>query len=329
MIWSIQYLRFFACLLVVFYHITFKISLTDGGGYLKFGSAGVDIFFIISGFIMVFISRKKESDWLSFLENRFLRIYPIYLITLMPFIAIFLIHPEMVNSHTSPPSIIKSISLLPFFNGSYVNLVAWTLSYELYFYILFSISLMLKWKPTIISSLLISVCFFIGKYFNVGFLSSDIVFEFVIGMMVFELLNKRNMWWGACLSLIVIGVLMLISTNHVDVEGDFKRLFFYGIPSTIIFIGFLKLPKSWREFKLLSILGNASYSIYLTHIISINIVYSISKRFNVIDNNKMTVSFLSVIFAVTVGYLVFKYIETPTIKLSKSFFIKKGSPTNT
>lgn len=69
MIWSIQYLRLFACLMVVTLHLTKKSSLSDGGHYF-FGASGVDLFFVITAFIMSYISDKKDNGLkpLEFLE---------------------------------------------------------------------------------------------------------------------------------------------------------------------------------------------------------------------------------------------------------------------
>lgn len=118
------------------------------GDIIFFGASGVDLFFVITAFIMSYISDKKDNGLkpLEFFGSRLLRIYPIYLLTLIPFLLVFLLFPKIVNTHSEAPSILKSITLLPFLNGGSLNMVAWTLSYEFYFYLIFSIALFFRKK---------------------------------------------------------------------------------------------------------------------------------------------------------------------------------------
>uniref|UniRef100_UPI003BA8F921 acyltransferase family protein n=1 Tax=Rosenbergiella collisarenosi TaxID=1544695 RepID=UPI003BA8F921 len=76
MIYSIQYLRLIACLMVVILHISLKNHLSNGNDFLYFGASGVDIFFIISGYIMCHINSKKPTTPIKFIKDRILRIYP-------------------------------------------------------------------------------------------------------------------------------------------------------------------------------------------------------------------------------------------------------------
>ncbi|HGY1115450.1 TPA: acyltransferase family protein [Providencia rettgeri] len=321
MIWTIQYLRFFACFMVVIYHITRKVYLDDSSGYMYFGDVGVDIFFVISGFIMSYISNKKESDFVVFIKNRVIRIYPIYIVTLIPFIAIYILFPHLVNSHGETPSIIKSITLFPFIDGGYINMVAWTLSFEFYFYFIFAISLAVSKKPIEVSSFMIILLLIVGIIFNVDFINSPMILEFVAGMWVYQLLyaNKKMLSSWMSVFIIVIGSSLIITPVDGQIIGlGFDRVLHYGIPSVMIFIGFLGLNNIIGDIKSLTFLGNASYSIYLTHIITINAVYFIYKVVSPQREYYLAMIFVASVCSVIVGCFVYRFIETPIINIFKS-----------
>lgn len=298
---------------------------------MDIGAAGVDIFFVISGFIMVYISNKKESNGLVFIKNRFSRVYPIYLITLIPFIIILLVAPHMVNSNQAPPSIVKSLTLIPFFSGSYVNLVAWTLSFEFYFYIIFAVSLYLTKKVVVASSMIISAAFLIGIAFDIKFIKSALVFEFIIGMYMHELIYKKKIEATLPISALIslVGFALLLSTHKMSMNGDGERLFYYGIPSAIIFLGFLLCANSVKKQTALAFLGDASYSIYLTHILSINAIYFLFKKANGVSEHYWMMITSATLLSMIVGAFTYKFIEKPIIKLTKSLLVKKTSSANT
>ncbi|MDX7998850.1 acyltransferase [Xenorhabdus sp. Reich] len=140
MFFSIHYLRGIAALFVVFYHFRFTInnvySEKDLGDLLfDFGYFGVDLFFMISGFVMV-LSTKENTSKMSFFMKRFFRIYPLYFFVLILFLL-------TSNNDYNIVSIIKSFllvhlnydSMAPFFSYSIID-SAWTLTYEVTFYFL-------------------------------------------------------------------------------------------------------------------------------------------------------------------------------------------------
>ena len=99
---SIQYLRAIAALLVVFYHAIYQIkeyhSLFEGGIW-RFGAAGVDIFFVISGFIMWVTTSGRPADPLRFIGRRITRIVPLYwIVTMLTSVAI-LLRPRFFYDH--------------------------------------------------------------------------------------------------------------------------------------------------------------------------------------------------------------------------------------
>src|ERR1039458_8235926 len=147
---SIQFLRFVAALLVVVVHTTLAMneylsgSISDLFRYVaEFGGAGVHIFFVISGFIMVYTSFKLKTDSFStkkFLIKRAIRIYPIYFI--YSFFYLLFYHYFASGKNLTVDQFFGSIFLLPGYSY-YIIGPGWTLAYEVYFYACFSIAMVL------------------------------------------------------------------------------------------------------------------------------------------------------------------------------------------
>ena len=139
---NIQAVRGFAVLLVMCFHLrTIETKYLSGEtvlpDYLFGGIAGVDLFFVVSGFIMASITKSgfgQPAGIVSFIYNRGTRIYPLYWIYSLPVLGLFLVRPDLVNpSQGSQANILASFLLVP---QSLLPLlmVGWTLILEVYFY---------------------------------------------------------------------------------------------------------------------------------------------------------------------------------------------------
>jgi peptidoglycan/LPS O-acetylase OafA/YrhL len=157
-IYSIQVLRGIAALAVVFYHLGLvekkyspgQTLLPDG---FAAGRSGVDLFFVISGFIMVLITRKNwggKSNSAHFLVHRFARIYPNYWFYFFLTVGVTLVEPAFVNaSQAGRFNFLSSFFLLPSRSLPLV-MVAWSLVYELFFYLLFALLIRCRERMVII-----------------------------------------------------------------------------------------------------------------------------------------------------------------------------------
>ena len=146
---SIQFLRFVAATLVALFHSTLAIEKFFAGNlpplFLRIsnlGAAGVDIFFVISGFIMIITSFSDSREPFSprrFLARRAIRIYPIYFI----YSAFYLVFYDLfaTGKDVSLLQVLGSLFLLPGFS-SYIIGPGWTLSFEIYFYACFAVAMM-------------------------------------------------------------------------------------------------------------------------------------------------------------------------------------------
>ncbi|MEI8622584.1 acyltransferase [Pseudoalteromonas sp. B129b] len=130
---SIQYLRALAALMVLLTHTSFKLENngSDLLSWFNIGGYGVDLFFIISGFIMCLTVQDKKINFTTFMKQRVIRIIPLYWLMTSVALIIFFINPSLVNSSGGVTSIISSYLLIPDGTKYLVN-NGWTLSYEFF-----------------------------------------------------------------------------------------------------------------------------------------------------------------------------------------------------
>jgi exopolysaccharide production protein ExoZ len=136
---GIQILRGYAAMLVVVTHLWSVGVLSSTLRFGRIGGLGVDIFFIISGFIMCYSLKDRlgADDSITFLKKRVHRVFPVYLIVLIPFLAHYIYYGSGEKTPVDTMLVAGNLLLLPsFFGGeNYRMLVgpAWTLIYELFF----------------------------------------------------------------------------------------------------------------------------------------------------------------------------------------------------
>ena len=338
---SIQFLRGFAALAVVVHHT---------GGYVKryfeptllfedkfsIGFAGVDLFFVISGFIIHFTSKNylnNPSKLKEYLKKRFIRVYPIYwIITTILFISSWLIVEILDKNIFSigyPNTLIAYIQtylLLPLHFA--INPVTWTLSYELFFYLCFAI-LIISERLWIIPALILSVSFyniFIDvpeivevklNYFN--FIFSGYNFEFMFGFLIYPLHEKIK------LSNIISVILLIISISIIALFGydigdydSYKRVLTFGLPSGLILLSLLNLENNNAiSFpKITLTLGDASYALYLIHFPMMLLMNKIPQilGYNFSAIQEVWYSYFIIISMVISSIYVHKWIEMPVAK---------------
>ena len=134
---NVQVLRAFAALLVIFVHLDQLLSRL---GVPLFGGAGIDIFFVISGFIMVYTTMDREITPWSFMADRIARIVPAYWAATLGVFFLALVAPSLLQtSHMQWDELFKSLVFVPFRKATGlvqpVLFVGWTLNYEMFFYL--------------------------------------------------------------------------------------------------------------------------------------------------------------------------------------------------
>lgn len=341
--YSIQYLRGIASLLAVLFHYRFFLNdvyAQKNLGDLLFlnGIVGVDLFFLISGFVIV-LSTQKNFSYKSFFIKRFFRIYPLYLFCLL-----FVIINESIPIKTmiNPLLLINDDyhSLGPCFGYTKI-VVAWTLSYEICFYFIFMISLMISGKyRTLISSLVIVLIntginiYFGGKftldgyyavninenitgYSIIRFLSSPMFYEFIFGMWLcefylrFDKYNKlKNILPYKQFLYISVSAFLFFIISGVNGGHGLQN---GGIFAFILLLGVIIYEKyeGIRFRSVLFFMGEISYSLYLVHLI-----YPVPyvTKFKI---EGFSLFFLKLMLSIGLSYLASILIEKPFMNLSK------------
>ncbi|MEZ5875697.1 MAG: acyltransferase [Hyphomicrobiales bacterium] len=275
---SLQYLRAAAAMMIVFTHgwdqlPWLKERLPD------IFQSGVDLFFVISGFIMVYVTAKAGSSALHFFKMRVVRIVPLYWLYTFATAALVLALPQLFKTtEFTVPHFIQSLLFIPHWgpSGSLSPLIllGWTLNYEMFFYATFAIAMALSASrrvPLTIGMLLIMPILAVFVDFTGSaageFYSNDIVLEFMFGMLLAPLflngyLDRVGVLGGA--TLVTAGFVGLCIGGH---HLDQVRVLIFGIPAALIVAGALSIEATRRVEKAqpFLLLGDASYSIYLAH----------------------------------------------------------------
>lgn len=214
---SVQSLRFFAASLVMVTHITYQINtrlLDHSGDYWMTGKSGVDIFFVISGFVMAYTTKiGGRRDWANFFIRRIIRIAPLYWIaTALKISLVFLFAELVIQSNNNPNHIIASLAFIPWYDAGKVQLpvvpAGWTLNFEMFYYVIFSLALFLKYKPLIFCSAIFILYILCNKLFLFGgiaeYYANPIIIEFILGMLIVPLIKKESGYFD-----FYIGILMI------------------------------------------------------------------------------------------------------------------------
>jgi len=272
---TLQALRAAACLLVVTYH---AVNLTAGAvPPWPNGATGVDLFFVISGFVMVVSSRRLLDGphaWRSFLLGRIRRIVPLY--WLMTWVKYGLcVAAPVITPHTRVTAWNMAASLLFVPTRDWVGIVrpvlqvGWTLNFEAIFYVLFAICLAARLHPlwmTPLLALLALAGFWRSPDWPAPFsLANGMVLEFAAGMAIACLSHgpRLRLPLRAAKYVLFAGFALLLL---LPPPGPW-RFIAWGLPAAAILAAALALERSVgpRLPTFVLAIGDASYAIYLVH----------------------------------------------------------------
>ena len=267
---ALQYLRAAAALAVVYSHAAHQVPalaahLPQGGAF------GVDVFFVISGFIMVWIARPEDTPG-RFLANRARRVVPLYWFFTLAMAAILLLAPGLfANSVFDAGSLAASLAFWPHESAAHPGelwpLVApgWSLNYEMYFYVLFALSLLLPARARVAAAVAaIALVWALARALPgdaplLEFHRQVVVFEFALGMGLAVAWRRGHVLapaTGACL--LVAGTAALLLAPPLP---HFVAL---SLPSLAVVAGTLALRAP--DVRWATLLGDSSYALYLSHI---------------------------------------------------------------
>ncbi|MGD8172504.1 acyltransferase family protein [Vibrio sp. TRT 21S02] len=278
-IYSIEILRGIAAWLVVMHHynqVFFRWDMSssilgDAFGYFTthYAKLGVDVFFVISGFIITLTSLNTSSA-VTFLLKRYIRIVPAYWFFTLALIPMcYILSPENVYTDWTFSSLIKSLLFIPHENPSrYLGVfpflsVGWTLNFEMFFYLLFAIFIakLGRYASLVIIPLLIVLpsIWPLDWPFSI-IASSPYLYEFALGVMLCLVylcrLEEPNKLWV---------ILILLVTVFFFALGGAQDYKFISVPLLVYWCLSINNDFSNTGKKIATYLGSRSYSVYLSH----------------------------------------------------------------
>jgi exopolysaccharide production protein ExoZ len=322
--------RGIAATMVVFYHAARHLKSDYGSmpwhGFAQFGHAGVDFFFVLSGFIIFFVHKRdlgRPSTLISYFERRYTRVYPLFWLSLMIGVVFAILSPKQIIPEFQ--TLLQRATLLPF--GGDVG-VAWTLQHEIIFYLFFAIAII--HRGTGIAVFLGWLCFILLSpmvgYFPVDspFLSrvvSMFNLEFFFGIFAAYTVSSgsiKNNSLIFCAGLILFcGFAYAEDIGVVDGYTDLSKIA-YGLCSMLIVIGIAggNLDGHLNAPAWLTRLGKASYSIYLLHLPCIGIIYKLLTVSQLKDFIPLGGLYLMLVWgAISTSIIISKYIEYPLMNI--------------
>jgi exopolysaccharide production protein ExoZ len=328
---SIQAMRAAAAWIVVIGHTAImSVGVSGGNDAFRaiqavtqtFFHSGVDMFFVISGAIMFIITRDRKhesrlAETADFLLRRVVRIYPLFWITLV--FALLAGSGQPVESFADWVKTLLLIDTPPQHN------VAWTLLFEIRFYLIVAVVILLSRRDLIAGFAIAAVGIGAGVFFAgwgalpSGIWTAPLMLEFLLGLAVGCLFVARiviapramlalGLAWWLCTAILLY--------NNDAVKGDF-RIAGSGVPAALILYGAMTLERLGvlRFPRFAVVAGDASYSVYLWHFVILAAAAKVFTGYGVGGAVAYIVACTALI--ATVGYFSFRLIERPLMRLAR------------
>ena len=325
----IQFLRAAAALSVVVFHAigTGETYLrgqdTEWFGLFRHGDVGVDMFFVVSGFIMFHSCNKPNVDPWLFIAHRIRRIVPIYWVLTVAFVFVGLISPVIFRSQSWMDGgfILASFFFMSFlFDRMPIIYVGWSLEYEMLFY--FLIFFFMLAVPRYIwgsIAVLFAVGVAAGTMLDPGektgvlmFLTRSYLLEFVYGVSVAMWLEQRR----------VPGIILaaiLGATALVLFDNPWNSLIVAGIPASLVIWAAVMLNRRWPDIgpvgRCLGFLGDASYSLYLVQVFTIPAVFKVVLKTMPALSLDLAIA-LATLVTLAAGVLTYALMERPLMAVT-------------
>lgn len=267
----IQYFRAAAATMVVVFHCGLAFHNTK---LFNFGGYGVNIFFFISGFIICYIFLLKPNRTaIDFIKNRSLRIYPTYFQIYFLTIIIWTVFRGILKIPVFPRGhFFYNLTLISFIDRvELANLaipVAWTLYYEMFFYLAFAISILLFRRKAVtgiyIFALWSLLAFEFPTIYSWTLLDPAFNFQFILGFFTALIIFKKNK---------IVNILMAVACLTIIFTKDYNigLVLYYTTLLTVLCFIFEKNNLLFKS-KIFYLIGESSYSLYLTHTLVLGFV---------------------------------------------------------
>ena len=283
MISNLQGLRGLAALAVVFFHTGFTFNCGVRTDFMA-----VSVFFVISGFIMTYITREGGGDAGRFLIQRLIRIVPLYWLCTLVFLVFA---TSVVRGQTwqdlSLENVIKSLLFIPYLNSvgepQPLLSVGWTLNFEMFFYLIFAAMLIVtrRLAPFLVCIVLIAIRLakqqFVCTTIACNVYASNYITFFIEGIMVYYVWNAlknhvRGRTWSVASIAVMVALFFGVWNAHPPFRHFVEQLLNFPftpgylmpplLVTTVLIAHSAGLRIMWIP---AIILGDASYALYLTH----------------------------------------------------------------
>ena len=325
---GIQALRFIAALLVVVTHATFYVHerLDKDLPVWSLGAIGVDIFFVISGFVMMVTAGSfiGEDGWKRFCARRVLRIVPLYWIaTSIKLVTLLTLPSVVLHAELNPLNVVLSYLFLPSTNvdGRFEPLlgVGWTLIFEMFFYGIFALALALRVKILPFVGAVLAVCCLISVFRTPDWPAATMYFSpnvafFFVGMAFAALTRKHDhkmLFISGLIGVCITAAWVVFFDGEILAKAKSPLGALFASSFVLLFIGLEpwignRIPRS------VLFMGEASYALYLFHPL---IAPAVPQVFSKLGVQLPTLSvLLSILIAVFASAIVHKWIEVPITK---------------
>ncbi len=326
---NIQMLRALAALFVVLHHALPHYYAMGGtlsfiGALSKWGFVGVDIFFVISGYIMAYSTFNKERTLTNakiFLKHRFARIYLGYL----PFFLMMLLIRNSENPDTlTSLDFVGSLFLLNTNMYELVLPISWSLSYELYFYLLFVFTFFLPLKKLslilpVLTLIVLIIALNTPQNQAVSLFYSPLLLEFFSGIFLYMFHTTIAKTKMLPITIAMIGIGYSYGIIHA-VENGLLRVICYGSAAVgVVWLAIiLEEKKLYKAHPFFVKLGDASYTLYLSHLIILELFFSIGLRGFFTSNTSILLPLLGLVAIIAIciicSIIYYRYIEKPLYK---------------
>ncbi|TFW14084.1 acyltransferase [Brevundimonas intermedia] len=336
--YGVQGLRFAAATAVVVAHaldlagtrLGLETALA-GSALEDFGALGVDVFFVISGFIIATTTRGQTGLAAAgdFLWRRFRRVAPIYWLLSLPILI------GMARGGTLSPEVAAATFLFWLFSGREMTFPAlgpgWTLCFEMLFYAGFGLAMAggrrVGWGLVGAYAAMLAAGLVVAAPV-LRFWGAPIVLEFLLGVGIASVWRRTPRGtgpWAVGLALAGFGLSLVVGYGGIDDVralndpwNGLRRVVIWGLPSALLVFGVVRMERTdaapGRLERAAAFMGDASYSIYLTHVL---VIRALGRLFEsgVVAMPGDAVVVLTVFASLAAGVAVHLWVERPMLRL--------------
>ncbi|HEY0148241.1 MAG TPA: acyltransferase [Allosphingosinicella sp.] len=324
---GVQYLRALAALQVVVYH-----SSVEADRLILLGNFGVPLFFVVSGFIMMVVTERECSPF-AFLRRRIARVAPIYWIATTTLLGLAALQGWAFWADRARwPHVAFSYLFLPWGRANAdehffpILGVGWTLNYEMFFYALVGLSLLLpgRFKVAALSAVMLGLVA-LGAlaqptFAILAFWTEPVILQFLAGVWIgaWWLRGKRRFLWPLAACVVLLSFALL--------SGPFQQALLGALKGSVLLLAALWLEGAGlfrKPFAPLRLLGDASYSIYLWHPL---ILIVLGVIFHVVALPKWPLLPLGILASIVGGIIAYLVLERPLMRFLRLPRFSRGVP---